>query len=69
MIAASLPLNNVGIQTVNSLKQAIINAAKAPIDERLPFCVETDASDEAISGILNDKKGGLLLFFKDLTSF
>ena len=43
-----------------------MNAAKAPIDESVPFYIETDASDDAISGILSQRGRPVALFSRSL---
>ena len=66
LVDASLPLDKEAISTIRLLKEAIMNAAKAPIDESVPFCIETDASDDAISGILSQRGRPVAFFSRSL---
>ena len=49
----TFPLNQDQLNTFQSLKQEFAGAAMQEIDENIPFIVETDASDFAISATLN----------------
>lgn len=49
----SFPLNDEACQAFSSLKRELVNASLQSIDETLPFLVECDASDVAISATLN----------------
>ena len=49
----TFPLNQDQVNTFQSLKQEFAGAAMQGIDENIPFTVETDASDFAISATLN----------------
>ena len=43
------------MQVLKTLKQDLTSAALKVIDEKLPFVLETDASDNAISATLNQE--------------
>ena len=49
----TFPLNQDQLNTFQSLKQEFAGAAMQEIDENIPFIVETDALDFAISATLN----------------
>lgn len=49
----AFPLEADAIRAFSELKKELVAAALQPIDENLPFTVETDASDFAISATLN----------------
>ena len=51
--AKNLPLTGNALQAFSKLKEKLISATLQPIDEAIPFTVETDASDFAISATLN----------------
>ena len=51
--AKSFPLNDSQINDFQNLKKEIVGAALQSIDENMPFVVECDASDVAISATLN----------------
>ena len=48
-----LPLNQDQFNTFKLLKQELASAAMQAINENIPFTVETDASNFAISATLN----------------
>ena len=48
-----LPLDDEARQALNTLKDQLARASLHPIDESIPFTVETDASDFAIAATLN----------------
>jgi len=50
---ASLPLDEDALRTLDVVKQDLASATIQPINESLPFTVETDASDFAIAASLN----------------
>ena len=49
----SFPLDELALSDFNTLKGEIEKAALHSIDENVPFVVECDASDVAISATLN----------------
>ena len=49
----SFPLNKEGLASFNALKNKLACVALSPIDEDIPFVVECNASDVAISASLN----------------
>ena len=49
----SFPISFEAVKDFESLKQDIANASLQAIDENVPFVVECDASDVAISATLN----------------
>ncbi|CAK8698052.1 unnamed protein product [Clavelina lepadiformis] len=51
--ADSFPLNDEACQAFSNLKGELMNASLQSIDETLPFVVECDASDVAVSATLN----------------
>ena len=58
----SFPLGEEALQAFKHLKSELENAALKSIDESKPFVVECDASDVAISAILN--QGGRPVAFR-----
>ena len=54
-IKSTLPLSSDALFAFDVLKQALASAALHPADNTLPLTVETDASDFAIAGILNQE--------------
>ena len=63
--AKSFPLNDSQINDFQNLKKEIAGAALRSIDENMPFVVECDASDVAISATLN--QGGRPVAFMSRT--
>ena len=55
LIKSTLPLSSDALFAFDVLKQALASAALHPIDNTLPLTVETDASDFAIAGTLNQE--------------
>ena len=55
LINARIPLNSAAIAAIDDLKNCVIRATKTCIDEKLPFTIETDASDFCISAILSQE--------------
>jgi len=53
LIKASLPLDKDALRAINIVKQDLASATLQPINESLPFTVETDASDFATAASLN----------------
>ena len=51
--ATTFPLDAAPLAAFNMLKKELENAALHTIDESLPFVVECDASEVAISAVLN----------------
>ena len=49
----TFPLTKAAIESFNAFKNELRNVVLAPIDEDIPFVVECDASDRAISASLN----------------
>ena len=55
LIKSTLPLSSDALFSFDVLKQALASAALHPIDNTLPLTVETDASNFAIAGTLNQE--------------
>ncbi|CAC5414189.1 unnamed protein product [Mytilus coruscus] len=51
--ATSFPLDSIAVKAFDDLKSDLENASISAIDEAIPFVVETDASDSAVAGSLN----------------
>ena len=63
--AKQFPLKRDALNAFVLLKTELSNATLQPVDERLPFAVECDASDRAISATLN--QGGRPVAFMSRT--
>ena len=61
------PLKSEEIRDFNSLKQLITKAALQAVDERLPFTVECDASDVAVSATLNQNSRPVAFMSRSLS--
>ena len=55
------------LNAFKSLKDKLVSAAPQIIDENVPFVVETDASDNAISASLNQHDRPVAFFSRMLT--
>jgi hypothetical protein len=51
--STEFPISAKAVHAFNDLKNDLAKVSLHPIDEHVPFVVETDASDVALSGILN----------------
>jgi len=60
------PLREEALQDVKTLKQDLTSAAIKVIDEKLPFVLKTDASDNAISATLNQEGRPVAFFSRTL---
>jgi len=60
------PLREEALQALKTLKQDLTSAALKVIDEKLPFVLETDASDNAISATLNQQGQPVTVFSSTL---
>jgi len=65
LIKASLPLDEDALRAIDVVKQDLASITLQPINESLPFTVETDASDFAIAASLN--QDGRLVAFHSCT--
>lgn len=65
--ARQFPLTPEQVSDFEGLKQSIAKAALQTIDEQLPFCVECDASDVAVSATLNQKDRPVAFFSRSLS--
>jgi hypothetical protein len=63
---SGFPLNDAAVQAFNQLKLDIEHSVVCTIDESLPFEVETDASDNALAGVLNQGGRPVAFFSKSL---
>ena len=61
----TFPLDEVALSSFNSLKKELLDASLRAVDENLPFVVECDASEVAISAVLN--QGGRPVAFMSRT--
>ena len=52
----AFPLSNDAISAFHLMKNKLANATLHPIDEAVPFTVETDASDFTIAANLNQNR-------------
>jgi len=60
------PLREEALQALKTLKQDLTSAALKVIDEKLPFVLETDASDNAVSATLNEEGRHVAFFSRTL---
>lgn len=68
LIHATFPLTTSAITAIQELKDAVLNAVHAHVDDTLPFIVETDASDGAIAATLNQDGRPVAFFSRSLSS-
>ena len=68
VVAAQFPLGDNAVGAIKVLKDDLSSAALGAIDETLPFVLETDASDNAISATLNQQDRPVAFFSRTLTS-
>jgi transposase InsO family protein len=52
LMSSSFPLNDEALKSFQNIKSEIEKATLSPIDENIPFTVETDASDVALAATL-----------------
>ena len=64
----SFPLDKETLASFNSLKNELARVALSPIDEDIPFVVECDASDVAISASLNQNGRPVAFMSKTLSA-
>ena len=62
------PLDKEALASFNSLKDELARVALSPIDEDIPFVVECDASDVAISASLNQNGRPVAFMSKTLSA-
>ncbi|XP_054276624.1 uncharacterized protein LOC128995632 [Macrosteles quadrilineatus] len=63
----SFPLSEEAINSFNELKNEIVTATKAPIQNDIPFTVETDASEFAIGSTLSQAGRPVAFYSKTLS--
>ena len=63
----SFPLDQKALASFNTLKDKLARAALSPINEDIPFVVECDASDVAISASLNQNGRHVAFLSKTLS--
>ncbi len=63
----SFPLSMKALSSFNSFKDKLAQVALSPIDEDIPFVVECDASDRAISASLNQHGRPVAIMSKTLS--
>ena len=64
----SFPLDKEALASFNALKDELARVALSPIDEDIPFVVECDASDVAISASLNQNGRPVAFMSKTLSA-
>jgi transposase InsO family protein len=67
LTTSSFPLNDEAIKCFQEIKAEIEKAALFHIDEKLPFVVETDASDNAIAATLNQNGRPVAFYSRKLS--
>ena len=66
LVTATFPLSEAAKSSFQELKSEIENSVVSAIDENLPFQVETDASEFAIAGVLNQRDRPVAFFSRTL---
>ncbi|VDI61401.1 Hypothetical predicted protein [Mytilus galloprovincialis] len=66
--ATSFPLDSIAVKAFDDLKSDLENASISAIDEAIPFVVETDASDSAVAGSLNQGGRPVAFFSRTLNA-
>jgi transposase InsO family protein len=67
LLNCSFPLNENACKSFQDMKEDIEKAALSPIDENLPFVVETDASDIALAATLCQNGRPVAFYSRKLT--
>ena len=67
ILEKQFPMGEKALNAFKSLKDKLVSAALQIIDENVPFVVETDASDNAISASLNQHDRPVAFFSRMLT--
>ena len=67
IIAMNFPLDEKDVEVLNLLKNDLASAALQIIDESIPFVIETDASENAISATLNQNNRPAAFFSRMLS--
>ena len=65
IVADRFPLPAVAVSAFKKLQEDLAKATLEVIDEKLPFVIETDASENAISATLNQQKSTGCVLFKN----
>jgi len=63
VVLKKFPPNDEALHALTMLKTDLFSATLGVIDENLPFTLETDASDNAISATLNQQRYHSVAFF------
>ncbi|CAG2212497.1 unnamed protein product [Mytilus edulis] len=66
--ATSFPLDSIAVKAFDDLKSDLENASISAIDEAITFVVETDASDSAVAGSLNQGGRPVAFFSRTLNA-
>jgi len=64
----TFPLSEEAVRALKVMKTKLAEATLQPIDESVPFAVETDASDFAIGATLNQKGKPVAFHARTLSS-
>ena len=63
----TFPISGEGLQAFEDLKAELVQASLMTVDESLPFTVESDASDVAVSAVLNQNGRPVAFFSRTLS--